>query len=256
MREQLAILFDVKALEETKAGGGKRVVVRDEAAVREWIASKYPSGLSGTDAALPPRAESVANFADSKRGRSIAERPVFLRGFADAVLHRVSGTMPIGELTHRFGLVAALVDASDPWRLDGTLALVENFELFMHVERVIPAVDAALWYSGRIDQGLLGWIAGMPSVRVIHVGDFDPVGLDEYLRVRTCLGDRATLFVPESLAQLVARYGQAELLSKSVAVLKRVRQVPDEAVQAVVAVLDSCGKGLEQEVLIVGLERS
>lgn len=126
----------------------------------------------------------------------------------------------------------------------------------MHVERVIPAADAALWSSGRIDQWLLRWLAGMQSVRVIHVGDFDPVGLDEYLRVRAFLGCRATLFVPENLAKMLARYGQSELLSKSVAVLERVRQDPDEAIETVVAVLDSFGKGLEQEALILGLERS
>jgi hypothetical protein len=255
MRARVSVLFELGVLAETKAGGGRRVVVQDEAALRAWISSAYPSGLSGVQGALPPRAESVANFADSKRGRSLAQRPVLMRGFGAATLHRESGTMPIGDLTSRHSVAAVLVERDAPWRLDGTLALVENFELFLHVERAVPGIDAALWYSGRVDRGLLDWIGGMPAVRVVHVADFDPVGLDEYLSAKAVLGERATLFVPQNLADLVARFGNAELLLRSRAVLDRIRMHKDEALHSVLRVLDVCGKGLEQEALLVTGER-
>ncbi|MBL8841986.1 MAG: hypothetical protein JNL90_10735 [Planctomycetes bacterium] len=259
MRERLATLFRVDVLTERKAGGGMRVVLKDRAALDAWISRNYPSGLSGTSTPLPNRAASVANFADSKRGRSAVARPVYLRGFGDAVLRSRRASLPLGAMTRTFKLTGVLVDldilvdAADPCAVDGTIALVENLELFLHVERVVPQVDVALYAAGRLDQRLLQWIGAMPAVRVLHVGDFDPVGLDEYRRVRAVLGERATLFVPERLAEYVRRFGKPELLVKSSAVLERVRRDPDPMIQAVLAILDVAGKGMEQEALLVEL---
>ena len=50
MRGRLATLFHIGALEEQKAGGGRRVVLKDLAALETWIAQEYPSGLAGTGA--------------------------------------------------------------------------------------------------------------------------------------------------------------------------------------------------------------
>lgn len=251
MRRRLVSLFDFKALGETKAGGGKRVVMRDREAVERWVAANYPSGLHGTVDVLPARAEAVANFRDSKAGRRLSSFPVFMRGFGDTVLTRDAGTLPLAALTvHE--LVGVLVNLADPWSFPGTLALVENFELFMHVEKVIPGVEAALWTGGRFDQRALNWIAGMPGGRVLHVGDYDPVGLDEYLRVKAALPPgRAALFVPEDLEERVASYGKADLLEKSSAVLERVRREAAGELAAVLSVIDRHGKALEQEALLI-----
>src|SRR5258706_13574726 len=48
MRGRLTTLFRVGALTEVKAGGGKRVVLTDAAALRESIQRAYLSFLSGT----------------------------------------------------------------------------------------------------------------------------------------------------------------------------------------------------------------
>lgn len=251
MRARLASLFQLAVLSEEKSGGGRRIVVKNDTALRQWIAANYPSGLVGIAAELPPRAESVANFADSKRGRPIDVWLVFLRGFGDAVLRRSVGAMPLAELTRGFGVTAAILEPRDPWQIDGTLALVENLELFLHVERVAPDVDVALWYAGRVPGRVLDWVAALPARQFLHMPDYDPVGLDEYLKVRARVGDRARLFVPADLEGRVARFGRAQLLEDSEAVLLRVRKEADSAVRAVLDVLDRHGKGLEQEALLI-----
>lgn len=130
--------------------------------------------------------------------------------------------------------------------------MVENIELFMHVEAVVPAIDAALWTAGRCDRRLLDWIASMPGVSVVHVGHYDPVGLDEYLRVRTALPEgRVALFVPADLEERLMKYGKSDLLLKSLPVLERVRRDAPEEVQRVLDVIDRHGKGLEQEALLI-----
>jgi len=231
-------------------------MVIDPVAVRRWVESAYPSGLAGTERDLPPRAESVANFADSKLGRRIDVRLVYMRGFGSTVLHRSSATMPLASLTRDFGVSAAIIDPADPWRMDGVLALVENLEPFLHVERVATGVDAALWYQGRIADRVVDWLVTMPDLRMLHMPDYDPVGLATYLRVRARVADRVRLFVPDDLEVRVARFGKAALLSDSVAELSRVRTEADPAVRGVLDVIDRYGKGLEQEALFIPLDGS
>ena len=69
--------------------------------------------------------------------------------------------------------------------------------------------------------------------------------------MRAAFGDRADLFVPGDFEVLVATYGQPELLTRSLAVYRRVRLHADERVKAVLDVLDRHGRGLEQEALLI-----
>jgi hypothetical protein len=254
MRVRLGSLFDFNVLVDEKAGGGRRTVVSDRAALERWVTSKYPSGLDGTDQALPARAEAVANFRDSKAGRKLATLPLFMRGFGQAAFKRRTESLPLAVITASHEIVGVLIDLDDPWLFDGTLALVENFELFMHVEDVVPGVEVALWTGGRFNERAFSWIAGLTGCKVVHVGDYDPVGLDEYLRLRACLPEgRVSLHVPHDFEQRVAAYGNAELLERSVAVLQRVRRDAPEELRPVLAVIDRHGKALEQEGLLIGI---
>lgn len=253
MRATLEPLFWAGALHEQKAGGGRRVVLIDRQAVEIWVQSRYPSGLQGPGDEMPPRAAAVATFRDSKAGSRLAARPVFMRGFRGAYLERAGTTLPLAELTETFGVAGVLVDPEAPWDARGRLVLVENCELFMHVERVITEVDIAVWSAGRMDQRLLDWLALSPGVQVLHVGDYDPVGLDEYLRVAAALPERSRLFVPDDLEERLVRFGSVELLLKSSGLLQGVRGRANDEVRAVLDVIERHGRALEQEGLLVPL---
>ncbi|MCB9609610.1 MAG: hypothetical protein H6716_23665 [Polyangiaceae bacterium] len=254
MRTRLESLFWTGALVEVKAGGGKRVTVANRDALVEWIGSHYPSGLDGHEPGLPPRAAAVADFRNSKAGQPLAARPVFMRGFRGAVLHRANGVFPLAELTAAHRLAGVLVEAATPWQVAGVLGLVENFELFMHAETVLPGLDAVLWTAGRLSQNRLDWLAAMPEVQIVHLGDYDPVGLDEYMRVRAAMPrGRARLFVPDDFEERLVRFGQSDLLVASSAVLQRVRATAPRDVRAVLNIMDRHGKALEQEGLLIPL---
>ena len=251
MRRAMEPLFWSGALREEKAGAGKRVVLIDRRSVEQWVLSRYPSGLNNLDLTLPARAAAVATFRDSKAGARLEARPVFMRGFRDARLERAGQALPVGELTAAHGLAGVLLDSSAPWSYAGTLVLVENFEVFLHIERVIPDVLLALWTSGRLDHRVINWLASMPDARIVHAGDYDPVGIDEYLRVAAALPGRVRLYVPPDFEARLVRFGSGELLAKSSAVLERVRANGDAATKAVLAVMDRHSRALEQEALLV-----
>src|SRR4051812_573986 len=245
MRARLETLFRIGALVYVKAGGGKRIELRDREAVDRWIASNYPSGLSGTISVLPPRAEAAANFGDTKSGRSLESTLVFVRGFGKARLIRDEVEQPIGVMTSAFGVAGVVIDPQKPWDLVGTVGIVENLELFMRIEQVEASLDAALWTAGRLNSLVIDWLSRQRRLDVVHFGDFDPVGLDEYLRLRAALRERVRLFIPSDLEERMLKYGHRELLERSTSVLARVRRDADASVRVVVDLLDRHGLALE-----------
>jgi len=41
----------------------------------------------------------------------------------------------------------------------------------------------------------------MSSCRIVHYGDWDPVGLDEYLRIKDACPELTSFFVPDNLEE-------------------------------------------------------
>jgi len=112
----------------------------------------------------------------------------------------------------------------------------------------------ALYAGGRLSGRILNWLGSqsMARAQIIHCGDYDPVGLDEYLRLKGACPERAELFLPANLEVLLSRYGKRELLQGSNgAVLARLRKTEDHEVRRLVRLLDRYGVGLEQEILLL-----
>lgn len=242
-------------LRRERAGGGSRLVVADAAALRRTIAALFPAGLEGALAAsadLASRHQAVLHRGDAKAAARGAVAPVLLRGFGGVVLRRGEQELDLGAWTAAAGLAAIDLDPARPWQLAGTVAVVENLEPFRHAERLVPGLDAAVYAGGRLADRVSTWLAGpaLAGCRFIHCGDYDPVGLDEYLRLRRLCPGRVTLHVPADLDARVARHGNRELLARSAAVLRRLRTCDDPAVLGVIAILDRHGRGLEQEALL------
>jgi hypothetical protein len=155
--------------------------------------------------------------------------------------------------TVQTGAACLILEKDRFWTLTAEMAIVENLECFLHFEKMGVTADLALYAAGRLSDLALKWI-GSPELaqcRFTHCGDYDPVGLDEFLRLKTVAGDRAKLHTPTNLRALVAKYGRSELLSGSTAVLTRLRAATDPDVVAVVRMLDETGCGLEQEALLL-----
>jgi len=117
----------------------------------------------------------------------------------------------------------------------------------------VPAT-VALYACGRLSDLALQWL-GSPELSqclFTHCGDYDPVGLDEFLRLKKVVGDRVRLHIPANLCDLAGTYGRPELLRDSAAVLRRLRGSSDSSVRRVVQILDETGCGLEQEALLLG----
>ncbi len=255
-RVRLQGLLDAGALTDVRQGAGRRVVLQDKKALQSFIQALYPRGLTGGPAGdLLPHSLAVAHRRDAKKARRGAAEAVLLRGFGQAVLSAGDEVLAVAHWTSKAGAAALLLNDRTPaWGAKGTVAVVENQEVFLHFEKLALPADLVLYAGGRLSGRVLDWLASPPmsACPIVHCGDYDPVGLDEYLRLSGACPGRARLHQPADLAGLFARYGKRELVEKGQAVLRRLRKSADPDVQAVVALMDRYGAGLEQEALLIG----
>lgn len=251
-RLRLQGLFDAGVLVEEKSGAGRRVVLTNAESLLAFITRTYPTGLEGLSSELLPRSRAVMEQRDSKKSRELGPLTVLLRGFGEAQLQAGDLVLPVAQWTNVAGVAALRIADEKNWGFCGTLAVVENLEVFWHIEKIDHSVDIALFAQGRLSQRIVAWLssAAMAEAHIIHYGDYDPVGLDEYLRLKQARPLRTRLYVPENLEDLLSRFGKRQLLDDSQAVLRRLRKSEDPDVAWIVAMMDRWGVGLEQEVLL------
>lgn len=241
-------LFDAGALKEERSGAGWRIRITNPDAVERFAGALYPQGLgsSGTEMG---RADAVALLRDAKRGRNCSGEPVLIRGFTDATLVSARGGLDVQQVTQLCGTASFVISDGVDWKYTGErVALVENLEPFLRFEERFEDFDAAIYCAGRMSERFLYWLEDQ-MFDVVHFGDYDPVGLQEYLRLKDRCGSQASLYVPANIRVLVRRYGKPELLRDSPAVFAGLRSEQDADVDRVFQCLEEFGLGLEQEVL-------
>lgn len=252
-RLRIQSLFDAGIIEEVRSGAGRCLTVTNQKALQSFILSLYPSGLAGFSGDLPAKSKAVAELRDSKKAVGKRTAILQIRGFNDFAFYKDESVLPVAEWTKKAGVAAISLDRVNGWKCQGTLGLVENLETFWHLEKIAPHVDLVIYAEGRIGANILDWLnsPGMVEMEVVHFPDYDPVGMDEYLRIKCSCPRRAKLFLPADLEKLFSCYGKAQLLRDSSAILARLRKNSDSEVLYVVELMDRFGVGLEQEALLI-----
>lgn len=249
--QHLQSLFDSGTLCLTRRGNGFVVEVRHAQTLAAFYRARYPA--DGEQLFGPPRAQAVRLLRNAKRAGHTHAEPILIRAMAPATCSREGVQCDLQAATAQTGATCLVLEDGRFWTLKATVALVENLECFLHFERMGIVADVVIYTAGRLSTLALRWLASpeLSGCQFIHCGDYDPVGLDEYLRLKTVLGNRVQLHLPDHLHALIATYGRPELLRDSEAVLRRLRQSTDVDVRRVVTVLDETGCGLEQEILLL-----
>jgi len=252
-RTRLQSLFDAGVLQAARSGAGRRIVLHDANALESFIIRTYPSGLEGMNTKSSSRSKAVAELRDSKKARDSQAVAVLLRGFHDSTLHSGNKILQVANWTEMAGVAALRLDELTQWEFSGIVAFVENLEVFWNFEKLEIEADIAIYAQGRLNSKIVAWLASpaMQHVRIIHCGDYDPVGLDEFLRLKAACPDRTKLYIPPDFETLLSRYGKKSLINDNVAILERLRKNNDSQVCSIVELMDRFGVGLEQEILLL-----
>ncbi len=253
--KKLQSLIHANVLSVRARGRGGVLHVESMDHLLQFIDSNYPSGLEQTEEVDSSRGSSVLWHRDSKKHSERSAIPVLLRGLGNVRLLSGNGSkiMDVSELTSSFG-VAALMLRKDKMDIEysGKIATVENLEVFTEFHKICKEDILVVYTGGRASGLLVSWLAssGMATASVTHYGDYDPVGLSEYLRIKDGRSGPTDLFIPVNFETLVNKYGNTKLLEKSSNLIPRLRQCSDSSVIQVLSILMRKNKALEQEILL------
>lgn len=253
MRERLQGLLDTGVLKVEKSGRGQRVVVELPNQLETFILHLYPHGLLAGEAVGRAAAIRAARSAKHRHQRSqfstilvrvLREGVLTTPELAEGGLHR---------LTTKLGAAVFVLGREPEPRCCGVVVTVENEDVFHRIEELIPTVDVAIYTAGRMSSRMIEWLERQSEIQqLIHAGDYDPVGVAEYLRLQTALGGRVSLYIPADLEELFQRYSDPALLQRvgNQRALARVQESQDASVRRIVALIQRHGAGLEQEILL------
>jgi hypothetical protein len=100
---------------------------------------------------------------------------------------------------------------------------------------------------------LLDWLASpaMDQCSIIHWGDYDPVGVYQFLRLVDRCPGRVTVYAPATVDRLLVRIGKPKLVTRQGRYLDFIRsRESDPYVGRMIGLLDLHRRGLEQEALL------
>ncbi|MCH8505099.1 MAG: DUF2220 domain-containing protein [Ectothiorhodospiraceae bacterium] len=252
-RRRLQPLLHTGVLQVKKSGRGQRLEVVDQETLARFIQSQYPEGVTAPRPTT--RADAVHRLRSAKRGGNLSQyRGMFVRVLQPHALDTpgLDGNT-LHDITTAAGAVAVVLGREPECACRGTVVTVENEDFFHQAEALIPEADLLIYTAGRMSARLIEWLSRQQGMeQVIHAGDYDPVGIQEYLRLKKAIAHRVQLFMPADLETLFAHHSDPAILRResNQRAMSLVRANLDPAAQKVAALIDRYGAGLEQEVLL------
>lgn len=253
-KEKLTTLFDTNVLEIKSIGAGKSVFVNHQEPLEIYAKKRYPSGLDAAIAGTENRVDSTAVFKNSKRSYKSDKEAVLIRTISNQEDHALvlnGCKLPVQNWCKKAGCAAIQIKNSDSLSVYGSIGTVENIEAFWSFERFNVDVDLIFWTAGRMSTRFLDCLQVDSKFQKIHFGDYDPVGVDDYLRLKEKYS-RASFHIPDNIEYLFNEYGNEEILQKNQAIYERLRGTSqDKQAKYIVDLMSRYNCGLEQEALLI-----
>ncbi len=170
-----------------------------------------------TTESLPLRAQHIAHARNSKaRNHQHESYYPQLKAVGDRVFWHQDehgNQLPLSQLTQDYGAASLRLQAEDSWQTAQPLWLVENQALFDRTDWLPADTQATLlYYGGQLDGRLLAWLARQPRAsRVILFPDYDGVGLANFARLVTLLGEACECWLMPDWQTRLERYGSHRL---------------------------------------------
>lgn len=243
-------LFDTNVLLIVRSGTGRKISVRSSKGLENFSKTTFPEGLDNAITGAVTKANGVLYYRDSKQVKQNESENILLRS-----LNKSQGTfslngqkLPVKEWTHLAKTAVVRITRTDSIKISGSLAFVENEEVFYEFDKLSLDYDFIILTGGRLSQRLLSIIRTMS--KITHFGDYDPVGLDEFRRIQNVF-PHAQFFVPSNIEKLFSTYSKHNLVSDNRAILQRLRKSDNPTIRKMVGLMDENNGGVEQEILLI-----
>ncbi|TQV78160.1 hypothetical protein FKG94_13895 [Exilibacterium tricleocarpae] len=227
---------------------GKRIVVNREPELLELMAAT-PDSPEELD-----HASAAKLFGDAHKGGRQKQFAILVRSRGDCVWRRLDSdvSVSVSDICDKTGIASIVIEPSDDWYSDETIAFVENDFCLWNCQRFpLPEeVTSVIAYHGMADSRLIDWLGFRKRApKVFWCPDYDYVGLNNYLRASTKAD--VQLWVPPTFDLLLESTAvNPERLRKQKHLVESLRQSNDPDVQKVLSSLMAAGGGIDHEAFI------
>jgi len=234
-------LIDLEYIQKMPVKNGIKFVLIDEDSLVNWMARIIKNIDSNQ---THNRAYAASKFRTAKK--STKNYPKVEIRF---LKRNTNVPLQFKELQDRIGSVNYYLTKEESW-LTGKLVLIENIESFLNSDDYFPHCDIAVYYSGNISDSLINCLNDSECT-IVFFPDYDPVGMNNYCKIKDRLGDRVELFVPQNISELFES-SSYRIIDKNknreiLASLNR-RSLPDEVIPIIQLIQKHHG-GAEQELV-------
>ncbi len=255
-RKKLSTLIETGIIVEKYVGPGKSLVVKNFDALEKNIKSLFPSGLDAAIYGTGNRADAVAVHRDSKKvkkGKSSGFEIILFRAVSQNIQSLLLNkkVLPVSHWCMHAGVAAVKLSDGDTLDINGNLATVENKQVFWEFEKLSLNVDLIVYAEGRLSNRFINSLHIDYGYDFYHLGDYDPVGVDEFCRIKKAFPD-AKMYIPDNIDNLFM-FGKESLLTKNRAIYEKLRSVNDSQIKKIVDLMSKNNCGLEHEILLKDL---
>lgn len=246
-------LIDLEIAQIQRDGRSDYIVIIRLENFQNYILNRFPGGLYATPQS---RLGGVLLRGNSKMGGNAGHGLLTCRVFSETATHNLS--FDAKRITDDLGVLSAAIHTENGvgFKISGNVVIVENLDVFMAIEHIIPHTDIAIYSGGILDSRVIGWLNNCNQITsVLHAGDYDATGLKEFIRYERELKHNVNFYIHDSITtDDFKRYGRSDLVGKgrNLFLMDGIRkhETKDEGFNKSIRFILDSGNGLEQEFLL------
>ena len=214
-------LIQIGLIQKQRKGAGSQFSLINKERREVFIGNEYPSGLEFIENNMfPRRVQGIKNCKNSKSLKKLDFDLITLRGksIIEYKEKNIDLSLSSDDVTY-LSLKLEIGSLINIHQESCTIVTVENPTAFTELGKMVSCSwDIAVYTGGKMSEILINQLKywGEKGHKIIHFGDYDFVGMEEFIRILHVCSD-ARFYLPESLGdEFVKNYGNIELLEKQV----------------------------------------
>lgn len=242
-------------IQETMVGRGAVYRIVNDKALDTYWRQLRPREEDQLPDDLPQRAFNIASSRDSKSTNPGHDTYYLLLKSAGAGVSwsNDNSTLDLTAASNNYGAAALGITTNDDWASEQPLWLVENQKLFDSLDWLPPGTTASVaYYGGQLNNLLIEWLSKASRTKqVILFPDYDGVGLVNYARLKSKLGEKCSFWLMPGWKLLLKEFGSNRIWLDNFgdfeSAKNRLREMDDPELQQLMNEMQKEAMALEQE---------
>ncbi len=226
-------LLAAKIISEPQRGVGFIEVIKSKKYDAFYL-KKYPH----SDIKIKTEIDNQKKFRNSKATNTEKDRVIFMRGFQNISINNIE--VDLSKITKEHNIFSAVLQNFRAKKI----CFVENLLPFFMAEKLLGYDYVYIHFYGRFPKE--STLKKIQCEQYLHFGDYDFVGLSEYLRAKNVF-DNCKLYKPENLMDLFDEYSTPRKAKDTK--YNNIKVSIDNEIIEIVKKIEKSNNFLEQQIL-------